>query len=421
MEMQNIVKDDGTVIQTEEAQENQIHKALKSYPNYVGYDEGVERIKDGEAIAGTKVLRIYVTKKKKKAELKKNEVFPAEVAGTETDVVELGFVEAQGATDYMRPFPMGVSHGNITITAGTAGGIVVKNGEKCVATNTHVGCESVRKDLSAQELTVAQPGPTDKPVSNDTIYGKTITAIIMPEGQTAYNDWAVVRPSTASSILPQLLSSHITPSGTATLAVGDLVWKEGRTTGYQVGKVTSLGASVNVSYGSQGTVLHAFCIVVQGLNGSFSAGGDSGSWVYKKVSAADVPPNQSQDSKVAAYLFAGSTTNTICHEIQNALSATNCTVFVSETPVTPTEIEVNVVLEKESGTSFRIFGKVTGTDGAGIQGATADAKYGSLHVATTTDGDGKYYIENLPYGFEYSITFSKDGYKSITKNLGQVG
>jgi hypothetical protein len=64
--------------------------------------------------------------------------------------------------------------------------------------------------------------------------------------------------------------------------LGDRVEKPGRTTGYTTGDVEEVFASVDVGYGSGKVATYDNQIVIRGVDGSeFSAGGDSGSGIYK--------------------------------------------------------------------------------------------------------------------------------------------
>jgi len=434
MKIQTVEKDDGTIIQ--EGKDVILEKLQKAYPNVVGYAKDMGNIKDGKP-TGEEAFTVLVEKKLPKAQLQENEIIPEEYEGMKTDVFEANAfiaprpipdVEAQGLADYKKTYdvpPMGVSWANTSITAATGGGPVVLNGQLCLACNTHGACESVRLDLSDQNRNNTQAGPYDGGTGNR---GYTAKAIIMPEGKVAFNDFAIVRPINGTKLDPATLTKRVIPRGATTIAVGDRVWKEGRTTGFTMATVLSLDATVSVSYGSDGYVTHVACILVT----DFSDGGDSGSWIYKKVSPGDEITDE--DKFVVAYLFAGSNTHTVCHEIQNAISATGVAIYTEQEPgpgPAPKEVEVNFTVVREGNGDFRIFGKVmevleNGT-ASPVEGATMavsqtqnQGAVAAVDKTDITDANGEYSIGGCLYGFETVVSFEKEGYLTEEKNIGVI-
>ncbi|NES85736.1 MAG: hypothetical protein F6K10_32465 [Moorea sp. SIO2B7] len=61
---------------------------------------------------------------------------------------------------------------------------------------------------------------------------------------------------------------------------GMLVGKSGRTTQLTTGRITDCSATVRVNYGGGRVALFYDQIVIRGLRGNFSAGGDSGSVIW---------------------------------------------------------------------------------------------------------------------------------------------
>ncbi len=80
----------------------EIWKEIKGKKNVVGYSQTPKkRIKGGREVEGTKVIRVYVSKKEPVECLDPEDVIPRTIGGVETDVVEIGEVKAQeGAGDY---------------------------------------------------------------------------------------------------------------------------------------------------------------------------------------------------------------------------------------------------------------------------------------------------------------------------------
>jgi hypothetical protein len=59
-----------------------------------------------------------------------------------------------------------------------------------------------------------------------------------------------------------------------------LVGKSGRTTQLRAGRITDISATVRVNYGGGRQALFQDQLVIRGISGDFSAGGDSGSLVW---------------------------------------------------------------------------------------------------------------------------------------------
>ena len=446
-------KDDGTVIQSEVSDntiakllssldgkkaQDELHQTLKKYPNYLGYTHTHSPVKVGIK-KSEKVITIYVSKKKALSELMSNDVLPEQINGVKTQVIQIGEVigprpippkgkgmkaSTVSLADYTkryRPIPNGVSIGNITITAGTVGGLVTCSGVNCLMTNTHVACQTIGADLGTQERRCAQPGPYDDSNYTPNIMGSTYKAIIMPAGQPAYNDLAIIRLDDQAGATGKTLDKGIMPTAVGTLAVGDRLWKEGRTTGFTFGTVVSIGSTITVGYGNDGSRDHRLCIVTTAM----SAGGDSGSWVYKKVSPGDTITDA--DRVLVAYLFAGSSSNTILHDINNGLSALGATPVFDTAPVPPTkDIQVDAILTavNPGGDTFRVFGTVADSKGAFIPGCvvtvTASSGVTASTKTATTDNMGNYSIDGLPYnqGYSFKVDFTAAGYNPYSYVIG---
>lgn len=86
------------------------------------------------------------------------------------------------------------------------------------------------------------------------------------------------------------------------------VRRRGRTTLHTIGVIMDLSASIRVRYGTNMAQFDDQ-IAVSGVNGSFSAGGDSGSLVVDAVTRHPV-----------GLLFAGGTGTTFCNHIDKVLT-----------------------------------------------------------------------------------------------------
>ena len=405
-------KEDGTIIQR--MGDGQTLKAinclaeLQKYPNVIGYTTDMGKITKGKK-TGEPALTILVKEKVDPTRLNIAQKIPQTINGEKTDVVEIGEVRSETLPPseyqkYHEKPPMGVSWCNIKGTAGTAGFPVTLNGVLCRTSNTHVDCESVRKDLKDQCRDITQPGPKD---GGTGVRGYVAKAIIMPHGMVAYNDFSIGRPVNDTELNPETLGFKVIPRGMTTLKVGDRVWKEGRTTGLTYGEVLSLSATISVGY-AEGNITHVACILMTNM----SAGGDSGSGYYLKASEGD--EIRDEDKYAVAYGFAGSFTITVCHEIQNAISATGVQLYTQqqEPPTPEDEIEVNFTLEKDTHKNYRIYGVVKGTNGDPL----VSSKITLGEKVTMTGESGQYEFLNVQEGV-YNITAEKEGYLTETKEV----
>jgi hypothetical protein len=119
-------------------------------------------------------------------------------------------------------------------------------------------------------------------------------------------------PGVAHSQTYLPVRSVVPPKGVATAAIGDKVYKVGRTTGLTFGIVTQVGVVVGPVPYDPGLCWFRQTIVIEGENGAtFSDHGDSGSAIVR-------------DGMVVGLLFAGNGTQTYACDIGNVLGALNC-------------------------------------------------------------------------------------------------
>lgn len=77
-----------------------IWNSIKDKKNVLGYSESLKtRIKNEKKIDGTKVMRIYVSKKEPIEKLEAEDIIPEIVDGIEIDVVEIGELKALNETN----------------------------------------------------------------------------------------------------------------------------------------------------------------------------------------------------------------------------------------------------------------------------------------------------------------------------------
>ena len=221
-------------------------------------------------------------------------------AAAEVEVRVIGRVRALSSPADLqrrvRPLRPGLSVAHPAVTAGTLGGFVHTSSGPAILSNNHVLAAS---DAASVGDPVLQPGPADGGGSDDRV--ATLTAFErFRAGVANLVDAAVATVDADVDIDPGDV-----PGGPLTGPVpaapeidpDEAVEKVGRTTGHTRGRITAVEVdAVAVQYDE---VVHRFDdqIEIEGLTGAFSAGGDSGSVIWR-----------SRDRAPTALLFAGSTT-----------------------------------------------------------------------------------------------------------------
>ena len=196
----------------------------------------------------------------------------------------------------VRPLRPGLSVAHQGVTAGTLGGFVRTPGGLAILSNNHVLAAS---DAAVLGDVVLQPGPADRGVPADRVATLTAferfrtglpnlvdAAVALLDGGVAVEPGDVPGGPLAGEVAA---STEVDPD--------DTVEKVGRTTGHTLGVVTAVEVdAVAVQFDE---VVHRFDdqLEIAGLTGGFSAGGDSGSVIWR-----------SRDRAPVALLFAGSTT-----------------------------------------------------------------------------------------------------------------
>jgi hypothetical protein len=197
---------------------------------------------------------------------------------------------------HVRPLRPGLSVAHTAVSAGTLGGFVRLGSELAMLSNNHVLAAS---NAAALGDAVLQPGRADGGVPGDRV--ATLAAFERLAGGAAnLVDAAVATLDQGIDADPGDL-----PGGPllATVPAGldidpeEEVEKVGRTTGHTVGRITAVEVDgVAVQYDD---AVYRFDdqVEIEGRTGAFSAGGDSGSVIWR-----------SRDRAPLALLFAGSET-----------------------------------------------------------------------------------------------------------------
>lgn len=243
------------------------------------------------------------------------------------EVVTTGPIEALTSNrSRFRPSSGGLSVGHPQVTAGTLGGWARGNGARStrllMVSNNHVLANS---NQARFQDPILQPGTADggrSPADRIAILERFVN--IAFGGPANYVDAAT------GWCWPALVKrDHLYHVGSSPRyfrvgarsvepRVNMMVGKTGRTTNLTNGRVTAIGVSVNVNYGG-GKVAHfrdQFAVRSPGAS-PFSAGGDSGSFVWTWDSLR-CP---------VGLLFAGGGGTTFCNRITRVISALDITLL----------------------------------------------------------------------------------------------
>ena len=158
---------------------------------------------------------------------------------------------------------------------------------------------------------IFQPGFLDveNPPNNDAIAKLTKFVPLVAGGVMNKVDCAIAQLNNNNLATNAVLFIG-PPRGKTNAQVDMVVHKFGRTTGFSVGRVTSIETDVSVQY-EAGVVMFGDQIIIVGLSAQpFSASGDSGSLVLERST-----------NKAIGLLFAGSSSHTIANHINDVLSA----------------------------------------------------------------------------------------------------
>jgi hypothetical protein len=221
----------------------------------------------------------------------------------EVDVRVIGAVRALSPTpeelqERTRPLFPGLSVAHPAVTAGTLGGFVRVGGRLAILSNNHVLAAS---DAASVGDAVLQPGPADGgDPATDRVATLTAFERFTADGRANLVDAAVAVVDAEVPLEPGRFPGG--PLGAEPLQVDDVepdeqVEKVGRTTGHTVGRVSAVEVDgVAVQYGQ---AIYTFDdqLEIDGVTGGFSAGGDSGSVIWRSADRAPL-----------GLLFAGSET-----------------------------------------------------------------------------------------------------------------
>ncbi|WP_232730613.1 S1 family peptidase [Janthinobacterium sp. 64] len=295
----------------------------------IGLGEGASDSSSGEP--GLPALTLYVAEPTSVDRAKAAIVGAMGVRAVASDrvpvnIVVTGVIDAQPHRFRLRPAPGGVSVGHFRITAGTIGCLAVgrsapRNSRLMILSNNHVLANSnggVFNDC------IVQPGPIDGgrcPQDQVAVLERFVP--INFGGGVNFVDcatgWAwpdrvrheLVYLSGGVPAYFRISNALVAP------ALGMLVGKSGRTTQLTQGRITGLGATINVNYGGGRIALFQDQIAITGVSGAFSAGGDSGSSIW----------TWNQQRNPVGLLFAGGGNITFANQMRRVVVALDINLY----------------------------------------------------------------------------------------------
>lgn len=298
-------------------------------------DTNVVGVGMGEQISGGKHTGIMAVKFLVRIKYPDNQIpasdrLPREINGHPVDVEQVGTFRrfmppaAAAATTMpnprkkIRPAQPGCSVGfkdpaNQFIMAGTFGALVSRGQKRFILSNNHVLADENKLPLGSS---IFQPGFLDagNPPNNGPI-AKLTKFVPLVFGSVANQvDCAIAQLNNTNLATNSILFIG-PPRGKTNAQIDMVVHKFGRTTGFTVGRVTSIETDVTVGY-EGGNAMFENQIIIVGLSAQpFSASGDSGSLILERAT-----------NKAIGLLFAGSATHTIANHINDVLGALSVTL-----------------------------------------------------------------------------------------------
>lgn len=280
---------------------------------------------------GVPSLNVYVAEAVSVDEVKSLLVDSMGVSAASSDdipvnVIVTGVIEAQNHRRKYRPSPCGVSVGHYRITAGTLGCLArgrrsPRNRRLLMLSNNHVLANSNNARFGDS---IIQPGRYDGGVSTrDRVAILERFVPINFSGRPNYVDaatgWCWPNLVRREQLYERSGRNYLYRISSRIVACrrGQMVGKSGRTTGLTRGSITDCSASVRVSYGSGRVALFRDQIVIRGIGGNFSAGGDSGSVIWTWDSRRNP----------VGLLFAGGGGYTIANKITRVVAALDINLY----------------------------------------------------------------------------------------------
>jgi hypothetical protein len=280
--------------------------------NVVGIGIG-EKIVDGQE-TGRLAVKVFVQQKLDASNVDPQAAVPETVGDFETDVEEVGSIDAFMFNTRMRPAPGGVSIGNCNVNlAGTLGCLVRRGSRTYVLSNNHVMAAVNQGPVG---VGIPQPGLFDSGTCPDDVIAQLTRWIAISFTSDNLVDCAIAQVSDLSLVeagmLRNDLSRELVVSPHVLPGLNLQVQKSGRTTQHTVGWIDAVNITANVNYPGFGVARFRHQFRVRGNPAPFSDSGDSGSLVTTL-----------NGNQPVGLLFAGNAAfnTTFCNPIRTVLNA----------------------------------------------------------------------------------------------------
>lgn len=282
-------------VQFAKAVKSRVAADLKKYANVTGTGVGFKVI-NGQRTS-TVSIRVYVSKKLPKDQLRAEDILPEEIEGVPVDVIET-VIKAHGIpldefTARHNPMTGGISVGNPLLGSGTISFNVFDNvsGEGMILSNWHVLCGRLSCAMGESIIQPGDGGGDTGQLPQDLV-ARLYRATITNEA-----DAALARLTGTRLLNREILGLGIvTDIGSPVLGMS--VTKAGRTTGITSGQITDVSADITVQYDdAERTLVNQ--IFIEGTNVSLP--GDSGSvWIDDEHQAIGLNFAGNDDGTMAA-------------------------------------------------------------------------------------------------------------------------
>ena len=295
---------------------------VRTHPdhNVVGIGVG-RKIKRGRSTR-THCVRIYVERKIPRHLIHPDHLIPEDFGGVVTDVIEAGRFRAYlprppAGQKRLRPARPGCSIGFQfpeaqagELMAGTLGAVVTGNGVSYILSNNHV---LANENALPPGTPIFQPGLLDSGNAATDQIATLARFVPLETGKPNRVDCALATILDARTVRPAILPriGRLKSAEPIDAVEGMEVEKTGRATGYTVGAVFDVSATVPIEF-ELGRLMFEDQILIRSDAGAFSDGGDSGSLIVDRASG-----------QATGLLIGGSPQFAIANHIGDVLHALN--------------------------------------------------------------------------------------------------
>jgi hypothetical protein len=290
--------------------------------NMVGVGIGRKIVK-GRATSRPSV-RLYVAQKLDRRLVAPDHLLPPEIAGVETDVVQVGRLRAQvlPSRQRRRPARPGCSIGfrlgppnDGLLMAGTLGAVVAQGPQQFILSNNHV---LANENALGPGTTIYQPGLLDHGDPDADGVARLSRFITLSTAGPNRTDCALAEILDPALVGPRVMAKvgKLKSAEPFVMTEGLAVEKVGRGSGYTVGEVFDIDATLTLNY-EIGDLTFVNQALIRGASGAFSEYGDSGALVVAEDSG-----------RAVGLLIGGSADFSVANHLDDVLTDLGVTLVV---------------------------------------------------------------------------------------------